>query len=444
MKQGDFQMSRIFNFFKNKKWLVTAFMVIAILITLGFYSTNTGQAEQVETVKVVSLNLAETVEATGTLEAQPFASLNWKTNGVVESVNVKPGQNVKKGDVLLTLQPDSTSASVASAQADLVSARQNLEDTVNSDSKLAQAIIDLKEAREDYEEKSDNLRYLQNSDTKTTLTDSYGWYNYNRKGQWTYISKTRYYPGPASEDVLTNAENEKELARAKMEDLQHKVERLTNNDQDILAAQAKVDAAQATVNSMSIIAPFDGQVLSVEDHIGDVINAGALSVNIADLNHLYVEAQVDESDVAKIRASNRVTVTLDALPGVELSGTVESINPVGRTVSGLVKYAVRVALDEVADKTFLPLGSTANVSIEVKSEAAVLAAPITAIHNDSLGEYVLVTQTGGLSERVKVVSGSIVGDMVVINGDLHEGDNLLLAARESGFEVPNPFGGGGK
>lgn len=427
--------------FKNKIWLVAGLALVAILATAGFSSARAKNTSTPETAEVVALTLAETVDATGALAAQPFAALDWKTSGVVAEVNVKPGQTVKKGQILLTLQPDSTSASVASAQADLVNAQQNLEDTLNSDSNLAQAIIDLKDAREDYEDKVNNLKYLQNTD-KTTLTDSYGWYNYNRKGQWTYVAQTRYYPGPVSAEVLTEAENEAELARAKMEDLERKVERLQNNDDEILAAQAKVDAAQAAVNAMRIVAPFDGRVLSVEQRVGDVVNAGQLSVNMADVSYLYVEAQVDESDVAKVRAGNLSTVTLDALPGVEMAGKVESINPVGQTVSGLVKYTVRVTLDKVDAKTFLPLGSTANVHIEVKSEASVLATPITAIQNDNAGEYVMVIQADGSTERVNIVSGSIVGALVTVDGNLQAGDQLQIAARDGGFEVPNPFGGG--
>jgi HlyD family secretion protein len=390
-------------------------------------------------VKVVSLTLAETVDASGTLEAQPFASLNWKTGGVVETVYVKPGKMVKKGDILLTLQPDSTSASVASAQADLVTARENLEDTLNSDSNLAQAIIDLKEAQEDYDEKAGYLKYLQ-TNKRVPLSESYGWYERGMMGGWVYVYKTKNYRGPATEDMLTEAANNLELARADLEDLQNKVDRLKDNDQDILAAQARVDAAQATVNSLSIIAPFDGEVLSVEHRAGDVVSAGELSVNIADLDHLYVEAQVDESDVAKIRAGNQVQVTLDALSGVELSGTVESINPVGEVSSGLIKFSVLIALKPVDDEIIIPLGATADSVIQVREATKILAVPLAAVLNDEQGEYVLVMQSDSSMKRVAVESSSIEGDLVVVTGKLKVGDTLQVV-HSSDFKAPNPFGG---
>ncbi len=435
-------MSAILNVLKNKKirnWSIAVVTVVAvILVGLGFSSAKTVSATAATEAKVVSLDVTETVEASGSLEAQPFASLDWKTSGTVEAVNVKPGDFVKAGDILLTLQPESTSASIVSAQADLVTAQKNLEDLLNSDSDLAQDIIDLKDAQEKYDSAAYHLKYLQ-TEKRIPLVDSDVYVNQTARG-YEYQYKTRHYKGPATEDMLTEAANDLELKRATLEDLQRKVDRLKDKDQDILAAQAKVDAAQATVNTLSIIAPFDGEVLSVNDRAGDVVTTGDLSVNVADMNHLYVETQVDESDIANVKLGNQAEVTLDAVTGVTLTGKVTAINPVGEVVSGLVKYTVRVDLDKVKDKTFLPLGTTANVVIQTKAATATLAVAIAAIQNDSAGEYVWVVQSDGSANRIDIVSGALIGDQVAISGDLKDGD-LVQLVHESSFEAPNPFGG---
>jgi len=212
------------------------------------------------------------------------------------------------------------------------------------------------------------------------------------------------------------------------------------SESDLISAQAKVDAAQASVNSLQIVAPFDGQVLSVEDRVGDTVTAGSLSVNMANMDALYVEAQVDESDVANVKVGYQAEVTLDALPDVTLTGLVVSVNPVGEVVGGLVKYSVRVELVAV-DDIFLPLGSTANVVIKVSDAQSTLAVPIVAIQNDSKGEYVWAVRDGQ-PVRVDVLGGAIVGDMVTVTGDLQDGETLEVVARESGFTPPNPFSGG--
>ena len=434
------------NFLKDKKirnWGIAAVVVIvAVLVGFNLTSTKTANAAVETEATVVALDVAETIEASGSLEAQPFASLTWKTGGIVEEVNVKPGDFVKAGDILLTLQPASTSASIASAQADLITAQKNLEDLLTSGTDLAQASIDLKDAEEEFKSKDEYMTYLQN-DKNIPLSDTQVYVQKNQRGGYEYVYKTRDYRGPATEAMLTEAADNLALAKGQLEDAQRAYDRLKAgaDSQDVIAARAKVDAAQATVNTLSIIAPFDGEVLSADGQAGDVVNTGDLSVNMADMSHLYVETQVDESDIANVKLGNQAQVTLDAVSGVTLTGQVAAINPVGEVVSGLVKYTVRVDLDQVDGDIFLPLGTTANVVITVKESTATLAVPIAAIQNDSNGEYVWVIQADGSSARVDVISGSIVGDVVAVTGDLLEGDRLQVI-NNSGFQAPNPMGGG--
>ncbi|MBK6646964.1 MAG: efflux RND transporter periplasmic adaptor subunit [Anaerolineales bacterium] len=430
------------NVLKDRKfwWIAAgAVVVLALLVGLMTKRANASDSAAADTAQVVSLTLTETVDTTGSLEAEPFASLDWKTGGTVAKVNVEPGDFVKAGDILLTLDPTSTSASIVSAQADLITAQENLDDLLNSGTDLAQAAINLKDAKEDYEKAEDYLTYLQ-TDQRVPQTKYLA--RLVRQGNgWKYEYETETFRGPAPEDWIIEAENDLALKKAKYEDAQREYDRLLAGDQsqDVIAAQAKVDAAQATVNSMSVIAPFDGQVLSVENIPGEVVGAGELSVNIADLDNLYVDAQVDESDIARVRVGNQVSAESDALPGVEFSGEVVSINPVGEVVSGLVKYDVRVKIETPKGDDFLPLGSTMNLVIQIGGETTTLAVPITAIQNDAQGEFVWVVR-GGETVRVDVTGGAIIGEMVAVTGDLNEGD-VVTTARNNGFEAPNPFGG---
>ncbi len=433
------------NFLKDKKignlGIAAIVMIVAILVWFGFSSTNTVNATPDTEAKVVALDLAETIEASGSLEAQPFARLDWKTSGVIEAVNIKPGDFVKAGDILVTLQPSSTSASIVSAQADLVTAQKNLEDLLHSGTDGAQAAIDLKTAKEDYDRAASYYQYLQTS-KKIPLTTTELELQQTPNG-YQYVYKTKSFKGSATEDMLIEAQDNLALKQAEYEDAQRTYDRLNGgpNTQDMIAAQAKVDAAQATVNSLSIVAPFDGEVLSVDNLVGDLVSAGDLSVNLADMNRLYVETQVDESDIANVKLSNQAEVTLDAVSGVTFTGQVTAINPVGEIVSGLVKYTVRIDLEKVEEDIFLPLGTTANVIIKVKDAFATLAVPITTIQNDSTGEFVWVIQGDGSTKRIDIVSGSIVGILVAVTGNLNEGDRIQLVDGSS-FQAPNPFGGG--
>jgi len=432
-------MNTVLNFVKNKKVRNWGILVISILVIgalVWYYSSAKASTATVNTEAIVeSLSLAETVEASGSLAAQPFASLEWKTGGVVGDVNVKSGDFVKTGDVLLALQPSSTSASIVSAKADLIQAQKDLETLLKSDTDRAQAAIDLQDAKDAYK-KAKDWRVSLNG--KIWLKNTTYKYVFGRQ-----ILGERSYRGYADAGTIADADRDLALKMAELEDAQRTNDRLMDgpNSQDVLAAQAKVDAAQATVNSLNIIAPFDGQILSVENHTGDTVNAGDLSINLADMNHLYVVAQIDESDIAKVKVGNKVTATLDAVPNLTLTGKVTAVNPVGEEVSGIIKYEVHIDLDKVADGTFVPLGTTVDTVIQVKEASTALAIPITAIQNDDKGEYVWLIKEDGSTTRVDVVGGSIVGDLVTVTGNLKEGDRISTVQSSGNGGPGGPFGG---
>jgi len=429
---------------KARYWLIGAAVVlVALFIFLRFNSARASNAAADATATVTSLNVAQTVEASGSLEAQPSASLTWNTSGVVDQVYVKAGDKVKAGDALMKLKTTSVSPDIISAQADLITAQQDLENAKNSSTDLSQAVIDLKTAQEAYDKADDYLHYLQNS--KKVPQSQTRLFLETKRNSWMYVYKTKTFKGPAPEDWITDAQNDLALKKSQLEDAQRTYDRLKegSNSQDVVAAQAKVDAAQATVDSMSIISPFDGEVLYVENQPGDVVTTDTTAVNIANLDHLYVETQVDESDIANVKVGDQVAATLDAVPGVTLTGRVTAINPVGEVVSGLVKYTVRVDLGKADKDLSLPLGATVNATIQVKEPAATLAVPVTAIQNDSKGEYVWAVRNGS-TVRVDVLGGQIVGDLVAVTGNLKVGELVQLGqGNNNSVQGPRFFSGRG-
>jgi len=434
-------MKTVMNFVKHKKNQKWGMAVIAVLImtllVLTFITTQRADAQANDEATVVSLNVGESVEAFGSLSAQPFINLNWKTDGIVEAVNVKAGDRAKAGDILLTLKPSSASSSIVSAKSDLVQAQKDLEDLLKSNTKRAQAAIDLNDAQTAYKTAYRTRVFMNNKIWLTRLV--YRIHQYRITAIRKYY---RDYPGP---DRTTIADQDLALEKSDLEDAQRVYDRIKDgpNTEDVAAQQAKVDAAQSTVDMLSIIAPFDGEVLSVDGQPGDVISSGDLAVNLGDLNHLYTDIKVDETDISKVKLGNPITATVDALPGVTLTGKVFSINSVGQSISGLVKYTVRVDLNKPQTDGTLPLGSTTDVTIQVKQAAPTLAVPITAVQNDSKGEFVLVVQSDDSTKRVDVVTGSIQGDLVTVTGNLQAGDRLSAQPSSGTSGGGGPFGGGG-
>jgi HlyD family secretion protein len=301
--------------------------------------------------------------------------------------------------------------------------------------------VDLNSAQDAYDKAETYLHYLQSSD-KIPQTNVNA-YTETKSNSWMYVYKTKLSKGPAPEDWIITAQNDVALKKAQLEEAQRTYDhyKYGPNSQDVAAAQAKVDAAQATVDSMSIVAPFDGEVLYSASQSGDVVTTGTSAVDIADMDHLYIDAQVDESDIANVKLGVPVTATLDAMPDLKLTGKVAAVNPVGAKDSGLVKYTVRIAVDKVAQDGFLPLGATANVTIQVEPAVTALGVPTSLVQNDGNGEYVMVLQPNGSAKRVDVVTSTIVGDHVAVTGDLKLGD-VVTTAQKSNGATGTAFGGG--
>ena len=220
------------------------------------------------------------------------------------------------------------------------------------------------------------------------------------------------------------------LLEASLADAQRAYEKIKDGPDAIQVAQlkARIEAAQATLNTLSITAPFDGEVLALESTLGDVINVGQAAVVIANRQALYVEVLVDESEIGRVQVNAPAQATLEAMPEVILQGAVTFVNPVGQTIGGLVRYTLRVDFAEAPAGALL--GTTTDVTIQTGEPADVLVVPVDAVQNDEQGEYVLKVVGEGDPVRIAVHSGMLVGDQVVVTGELAPGDELLITVPE--------------
>jgi RND family efflux transporter MFP subunit len=211
---------------------------------------------------------------------------------------------------------------------------------------------------------------------------------------------------------------------------------------NLAAAQAKVQSAQAEVNSLTLTAPFSGEVTTVGYLPGDSVNQSTPAIVLVDRSKLYVDLQIDESHVVELNVGDKATITLEAIPNKALTGSISYINPVGTSSQGVVYYDVRVVLDQ-ADPTIM-MGATADVTIQAGQPQTVLTVPVSAVGSDSQGEYVYVIGSNGSSQQVTVVSGQILSNnMVIVTGNLQAGESVgLLSSTSTGTN--SGAGGGGR
>lgn len=443
-----------------KSTVVTVLSLILISSILMGCSSKTTTTATTGVVEEVSMS--NTVESSGSISAKQLVTMNWETSGIVGSVNVKSNSTVKKDDVLMTLDASTAPSDVIQATVTLVSAKQALEDAQQSNTAKGQAEVALASAQSDYYSALGaywNRDITQGTGNMITITeaklqiadntiydlkkyyDTLGEVPDNDSGKaQALVNLTQaqmdrdkikatldyYKANPDTLDVQTLTAD-LNLAKAKLEDAQRAYDRVKDgpNPDDTAAAQAKVDAAQATVNMLSIIAPFDGEVVAIETQVGDQVSAGNSAIIIVNRSMLYVDVQVDETQISRVKLGDTAKVTFDALPDITATGKVTFINPVGQTSSGVVNYTVRVQLDE--SNPDILLGATATVVIDTGAAESLLTVPVTSVQTDSQGEYVMRVNSDGSTERVTVVSGTVTGTSVVVKGDLKAGDVVQLS-----------------
>jgi len=325
-----------------KRISIVALISLSLLFTACAPAggTATPTAEAIATVAADSTIIAE-----GRLEPLRYADIAFTASGRISDIPVTEGQTVTQGQELIRLG-DASDTQYAAAQLELVSAQKALTDLTNSaGTDFAQAVIDLKDAREDYDKAVDYLDYLQKAN-KVPQTEIRSYLVQTWRG-YEYRTKTKHFKGPAPQDWIIEAENDMALKKAELDAAQRTYDRLKGGaDAEQLAVlEARLEAAQAGVAVFSVIAPFDGLVANLNAKLGGSINAGEPAVTVADFSQWLVKTtDLTEIDVVKLQEGQPVTVSLDAIPDARLSGEILSIGQTFTESQGDIVYEVTILL----------------------------------------------------------------------------------------------------
>lgn len=435
--------------------IATLFVISLFVLTSCGANAATSTTTTIGTGNVTQITVVTTVEATGSITPLRLASVAWKTSGTIAEVPVQVGQSVNANDILMSLDPATVTdslisalqnlvemtspASIAKAQQAVIAADENLTSALNSryylNNGYSQGVIDDAYAKMVLAEVSLNKaqdNYYKVSSLSEGNADRARAYTALYAAQTAYDSARRLYViysgNPDTNDV-TLADTNVSLAQAQLDEAKNYLAALTGGDVPENATGSslqQLNQARRTVDQLNLRAPFDGSVGALYNQISDVIAGNATSAVIVNRSKLYVTVQVEESKMVQLAVGDKSTVTLDALPDLEpQTGSVVAIDPVGVANQGVVYYSVKVELDQANPQ--IPLDATANVTIQAGDASQELAVPVTAVQNDTTGEYVSVYNADGSIRRVDVVSGLIqADDTVVVRGDLKVGDQVLL------------------
>ncbi len=193
-------------------------------------------------------------------------------------------------------------------------------------------------------------------------------------------------------------------------------------ESNVTVLAARLQLAQARLDRMRIVAPFDGVVGLRAVSIGDVVKDGTDLVNLEDVSRLKVDFRLPERLFARLRVGQPIEVTADAVPGAVHRGRVDAINP--RIDAGGRSLEVRAELPN--PRGSLRPGMFVRVRVIAGDRAEALLAPEAAVVPQ--GEQFFVFRVvDGRAQRVPVTLGVRREGLVELIGDLRAGDRIITA-----------------
>jgi HlyD family secretion protein len=322
----------------------SAVVIIALLVVLSKNGIigNKDKGKQVEIANVDATTIVETVSATGKIQPEIEVKISSMVSGEIISLPIKEGQVVKKGDLLVKINPDLYTSGLNRTVANLSGTKAG----------LSQADASFKEAKASY-------------DRNKTLFD---------KG---IISRSDWDKSIASFEVAKAA---KQTAYF-----------------NVRSASASVNEAQDNLGRTIIYAPADGTISVLNVELGERVlgtqqMAGTELLRVANLNNMEVEVDVNENDIVKIKVGDEAKVEVDAYLKKQFKGIVTSISNSASsslTADQVTNFKVKVRILKesyqdllegrpAAYSPFRP-GMTATVDIITKTKKNVLSVPISSV-----------------------------------------------------------------
>ena len=353
------------------KWLLVL-LVLAVIFAAGYWQANKPRPISV-TVAFAKPGIVENTVANtraGTIDACRRAGLSPSTGGLISVLNVRKGDSVKKGDLLLSLWNKDLMAEIELSQAEAASAK------ANARASCLTAEVAQREAN--------RLLKLKKS-------------------------------GAVSEETVDRAVTDASARRASCD--------AAKANTTVSASRANV--IRARLDRTRLIAPFNGVVAAIHGEVGESVG-GTPVIDLIDTSCFHVTAPIDEVDAPRVSVGQTARVTLDAFGDREFAGTVSQIAPFVLDLASQARTVeIEVELDNPTDRNELLAGYSAdveviltarNVPVRVPSEVVLENSRLFVLDGDTIEERdVLVGITNW--RWAEIVEGVKTGESVVTSID---------------------------
>ena len=377
---------------KQKKLIVVlgALAGIVLLVVIARLGSH-GGGIQVETSPVEARTIRSSILASGELQYKDPVELKPEVIGKISSIPVVEGQRVRKGQVVLRLDPELFQAQVAQQQA----AVQQAQIAIQSQ-KLTVANLQLQ---------------------------------FNRQQQL-------YKQHLVDANSFDNLKNQLDLADTELQARQQALD----------IAQAQLIQSQQSLNKTVITSPLDGMVTSLPVKVGETVItgtniAGSTLMDIADPSEVLADVQVDEADIANVKLGEDANIDAVSFPDRTLHGKVQFVassvtdtsNSLTASASQGRTFEVKIAISD-KDIGVLKPGMSARAEIFTQSTPDTLAVPVQAIlYDNDPGSKSLEPTTGadvylvedGKAKKTPVTTGVSSDTFQAVTSGLKKGDTVV-------------------
>lgn len=392
------------SFYRNK-WL-WAVAVIFLLSSSLFIYLKLFNLQSVKVLKAVRQRLIITVTATstGTIKSDHEARITARRTGRITSLMIEEGDIVKKGSVVAELDREEALHNLSMAEATF----RKSEHVLNQ----IKAYFDAFKVEID--------KNIEKAEATLSETES-------RLKRYRGLKEKEYI----SDMDLDSVQKEYAVASANLASAIASREQVKARASEIKAQEAAVVEAKDNLAISRLVyeysfvtSPLSGVITSRPVKLGEGTAASTLIATVVSFDSLYIEAFIDEADVAKIAKGQLVNITMDAYPGIVYAGEVYRISPV--VLGG--KQETRTFEARVRFKDTPPVikpGMSADIEIQVDSIDNALVIPSQAITEKEGKKYVYIVKDSRL-KLVTIDQGKFNWNLTEVKSGISEGDDVVI------------------
>lgn len=385
-------------------------LIFALILISTLIITNYLNAIKVKTqaVKRMGLNITVTATSTGTIKSDNEAKITAQRIGRITRLMFEEGDIIKEGQVIAELEAEEAFYNMKLSEATLNKTRFVLEQMKAAYESLRVSVEkDIEKARAILTEVDSRRKRLLELKEMGYVTDM----------------------------DIDAVQKEYEVAKANLEStiasretLKAKLSEIKAQEEAVREALNSFNIAKLNYDYSFIRSPISGVITSRPVKIGEGVNKGSHIATVVSTGSMYIEAFIDEADVAKVRIGQEVNITMDSYPGKVFKGEVYRISPVvlgGKQETRTFEVRVRLKDKDILIKP----GMSADIEIIVESIPNVLALPSQAVVEKEGKRYVYIIRDSRARLTpvdlgrfnwtfYEVLSGVKEGDKVIINTDV--------------------------